>query len=89
MHPLERPTPITQLDREPLPAAVEIQPQLNLVVVGLSGATLDVVLPLAEQGQLPFFLKLIEEGAYGRLSSFSPTVPEALWTALATGRSPA
>jgi predicted AlkP superfamily phosphohydrolase/phosphomutase len=72
----------------PLPAAVEIEPRLNLVVIGLSGATLDVVLPLAEQGQLPFFMKLIEEGAYGRLSSISPTAPEALWTSLATGRYP-
>jgi predicted AlkP superfamily phosphohydrolase/phosphomutase len=72
----------------PLPAAVEIEPRINLVVVGLTGATLDVVLPLAEQGQLPFFLKLIEEGAYGRLSSFPPTAQEALWTSLATGRFP-
>ena len=72
----------------PLPAAVEIVPRLNLVVVGLTGATLDVVLPLAEQGQLPFFLKLIEEGAYGRLTSFPPTAPEALWTSLATGSFP-
>ena len=72
----------------PLPAAVAIEPRINLVVVGLTGATLDAVLPLAEQGQLPFFLRLIEEGAYGRLASFPPTAPEALWTSLATGRFP-
>jgi hypothetical protein len=76
------------LTAAPLPAAVEIEPRLNLVVVGLTGATLDVVLPMAEQGQLPFFLKLIEEGAYGRLASFPPTAPAALWTSLATGRFP-
>lgn len=77
-----------QLPATPLPPAVEIQPRLNLLVVGLSGATLDAVLPLAEQGQLPFFARLIEQGAYGRLSSFPPTSPEALWTSLATGRFP-
>ena len=76
------------LPAAPLPAAVAIEPRLNLVVVGLTGATLDVVLPLAEQGQLPFFLRLIEEGAYGRLASFPPTAPDALWTSLATGRFP-
>jgi MFS family permease len=77
-----------RLQATPLPAAVEIQPRVNLVVVGLTGATLDAILPLAEQGQLPFFLRLIEEGAYGRLTSLPPTSPEALWTSLATGRFP-
>ncbi|MDH3253548.1 MAG: alkaline phosphatase family protein [Acidobacteriota bacterium] len=72
----------------PLPSSLEIAPRLNLVVVGLTGATLDAILPLAEQGQLPFFLRLIEQGAYGRLTSFPPTAPDALWTSLATGRYP-
>jgi hypothetical protein len=72
----------------PRPSAVELDPGLNLILVGLEGASLDAILPMAEQGQLPFFAKLIEEGAYGRLSPLSPTFPEALWTTLAAGRFP-
>ena len=72
----------------PLSSAVEFEPRLNLLVVGLSGATLDAILPLAEQGQLPFFAHLMEQGAYARLTSFPPASPAALWTSVATGNYP-
>ena len=60
----------------------------TLLVVGIPGATLDAVLPLAQQDQLPFFSNLLEEGAHGRLETLSPTRPRPLWTSLATGRYP-
>ncbi len=72
----------------PLPSVVELEPRPELLVVGLDGATLDAVLPLAKQGQLPFFARLLERGAYARLSSFGPPEPPALWTTLATGKLP-
>lgn len=60
----------------------------RLVVVALPTATLDVVLPLAEQGKLPFFATFLEAGARARLATYAPTRPEALWATLATGKLP-
>lgn len=72
----------------PLPATVDLRAQSRLYVVGLEGATLDAILPLAGEGQLPFFARALAEGAYGRLGSVSPVVTPALWTTLATGKLP-
>ncbi len=72
----------------PLPSAVVLEPGPDLFVVGLQGATLDAILPLAQQGQLPFFAELIEQGTHARLGSFSPPTASALWTTVATGRPP-
>ncbi|MFQ5349001.1 MAG: alkaline phosphatase family protein, partial [Thermoanaerobaculia bacterium] len=72
----------------PLPSAVELEARPDLLVVGLDGATLDAVLPLAEQGHLPFFARLLEQGARARLESFTPNLPAAQWTTLASGKLP-
>jgi hypothetical protein len=72
----------------PRPSSVERAERPSLLVVGLSGATLDVVLPLAEQGQLPFFAELMRAGTYGRLRSLEPTRSRPLWTTVATGKLP-
>jgi predicted AlkP superfamily phosphohydrolase/phosphomutase len=45
-------------------------------------------LPLAKQGQLPFFARLLEQGASASLEALPPMVKPALWTSLATGRLP-
>lgn len=71
-----------------LPSAVEQEARPTLVVVGIQGATLDAILPLAGQGQLPFFARLMEIGSHGRLSTLSPTYPDALWTSVASGKFP-
>jgi len=72
----------------PRPAVVEREPRPRLWVIGLDTATLDAILPLAGQGQLPFLAGILRGGAYGRLESLSPVRPEALWTTLATGKYP-
>src|ERR1700688_1404038 len=72
----------------PRPAAVERVPRPRLWVIGLDTATLDAILPLAGQGQLPFLAGILRRGAYGRVESLSPVRPEALWTTLATGKYP-
>jgi hypothetical protein len=72
----------------PHPAVVEKMQRPRLWVVGLDTATLDAILPLAGQGQLPFLAAVVKQGAYGRLESLSPARPEALWTTLATGKYP-
>jgi hypothetical protein len=72
----------------PRPSVVERVPRPRLWVIGLDTATLDAILPLAGQGQLPFLAGILRQGAYGRLESLSPVRPEALWTTLATGKYP-
>jgi hypothetical protein len=72
----------------PRPSSVAPIVRPNLLVVGLGSGSLDVVLPLAEQGQLPFFGALLRDGAYGRLTTVEPTRPLPLWTSLATGKYP-
>ncbi len=70
------------------PAVVEHMARPRLWVIGLETASLDAVLPLAGHGELPFLAGLLRQGAYGRLESFSPVRPEALWMTLATGKYP-
>ncbi len=59
-----------------------------LGVVGLDSATFDAILPLEEQGRLPFFSQILQEGAHTRLRSLRPVRKAALWTTLSTGRLP-
>ncbi|HXU45358.1 MAG TPA: alkaline phosphatase family protein [Thermoanaerobaculia bacterium] len=68
--------------------AVEPSRGSRLWVIGLDGATLDAILPLAGQGRLPAFAALLREGAYGRLESLNPTRRAAVWITLATGKYP-
>lgn len=70
------------------PTRVEAAARPTLLVVGIDSATLDAVLPVAEQGGLPFFASLLRQGAYGRLATFAPERAPALWTTLATGKYP-
>ncbi len=63
-------------------------PAPHLLVVGIAGATLDVLLPLARQGRLPFFASLFDEGSYARLESFPPVRPLGLWASLGSGKLP-
>jgi hypothetical protein len=76
------PRPPTELGLRPRPAST------NLAVVALEGATLDAILPLAEQGQLPFLGTLLRQGAYGRLETLSPPLRVAVWESVATGAYP-
>lgn len=73
---------------EPRPTTVDSRQRPLLLVVGLEGATLDAILPLVERGRLPFFAKMLNEGAHGRLSSLNPPLRATLWTTLATGKYP-
>ncbi len=78
------PQPVTA----PRPAAVEAGQRPKLWVIGIDAATLDAILPLAGQGRLPFLANVLQNGAYGRLSSIVPTRRDALWTTVATGKYP-
>lgn len=72
----------------PLPSETSYRNRPALWVVGLEGATLDAILPLAEQGYLPFFSNLLAHGVSARLESQAPPLETVLWTTVATGRHP-
>lgn len=60
----------------------------RLFVVGLDGATFDLIHPWADQGCLPTFKRLMEVGAWGELRSTIPPMTAPAWTSFATGKNP-
>lgn len=60
----------------------------KVFVLGLDGATLDVMLPMIEQGELPEFKRIMENGCFGSLKSVVPPLSPPAWVSFATGKSP-
>ena len=58
-------------------------------VLGLDGATLDLVRPWAEQGQLPVLGRLMRGGVSGPLRSTYPPLTGPAWASFMTGMTPA
>lgn len=61
---------------------------LRVIVIGLDGATFDLISPWVQQGLLPTFEKLMEEGIWGDLESTSPPHTGAAWSSFITGKNP-
>ncbi len=57
----------------------------KVLMIGVDGATFDLIRPWAEAGLLPTFHKLMTEGAHGDLESVMPPVTPAAWGTLLTG----
>ncbi|MDH4208093.1 MAG: alkaline phosphatase family protein [Anaerolineae bacterium] len=60
----------------------------KVVIIGLDGATLDLIEPWVQQGKLPNLARLIREGASGELRSTIPPVTAPAWISLMTGKNP-
>lgn len=60
----------------------------KVLVVGLDGATFDLIDPLIAAGKLPALARLIESGARGPLRSTLPHHSAPAWTSFATGLGP-
>jgi predicted AlkP superfamily phosphohydrolase/phosphomutase len=60
----------------------------RLAVVGLDGATFDVIKPLCDEGRLPVLQELLSKGAHAVLESTFPPSTGPAWAALATGKNP-
>ena len=58
-------------------------------LVGIDGASLDIISPAAADGRLPSFGRLLDGGASLHLATLRPTQPAPVWTAVATGKLPA
>ena len=59
---------------------------MRVFVLGLDGATWDVLRPLVQQGHLPRLARLMEQGAAGTLRSVFPPLSPVAWTAVMTGK---
>ena len=55
-------------------------PGAPLVVVGVDGATLDLIRPWVADGTLPHLGRLCDRGAWGRLRSTIPPATFPAWT---------
>lgn len=60
----------------------------KIVVVGLDGATFDLIKPWAEEGHLPTLQRIMRGGAHGSLNSTVPPMTAPAWTSFATGVNP-
>lgn len=60
----------------------------KVLVIGLDGATWDLLKPWAEEGKLPTIKKLMENGVWGELESTIPPVTGPAWVSFATGMNP-
>jgi len=65
-----------------------MQKKPRLVIVGLDGATWDVINPLVEQGKLPAIKRIMDEGQSGTLRSVIPPITGPAWATILTGRNP-
>jgi len=57
----------------------------KVIVIGLDGATWDLIKPWAEDGKLPTFEYLMENGAWGVLESTIPPYSPIAWNSIYTG----
>jgi len=59
-----------------------------VLILGLDGASWNVLRPLLERGELPHLARWIEQGQSGPLPSTTPPMTFPAWSALLTGRGP-
>lgn len=61
---------------------------MKVFVIGLDGATFDLIKPWVMQGELPTIKMLMENGVYGELISTIPPVSSPAWPSFMTGKNP-
>jgi predicted AlkP superfamily phosphohydrolase/phosphomutase len=65
------------------------QSDKKAILLGLDGATFDVLLPRAARGQMPNLRELLQEGSWGELRSTIPPFSAQAWVSLNTGKNQA
>ncbi len=73
----------TLLAKRPLRAVAD-----RILIIGLDGATFDVLDPLIQSGRMPNLKRFIEGGVAGVLNSTKPPITPAAWTTFMTGKGP-
>jgi len=62
--------------------------QPRTVIIGLDGATFDVLDALMREGTMPFLARFLAQGTRAGLRTIVPALTPPAWTSLMTGRSP-
>jgi len=60
----------------------------RVFVIGLDGATFDLILPWIKEKKLPSLSYMIENGVYSELRSTVPILSPAAWSSFMTGKNP-
>jgi len=60
----------------------------RVVIIGLDGATFDLIRPWAAEGKLPRLAQLLAEGSAGNLRSTTPPMSPPAWSSFMTGKNP-
>jgi len=60
----------------------------KVLIVGLDGATPDLVERWVAENKLPYLKQMMQNGVYGKLKSTYPPISPAAWTTFATGYNP-
>jgi len=60
----------------------------KVFVIGLDGATFDIIKPLVKEGKLPTIGKLMSEEVHGNLKSTIPPATLPAWPSFMTGKNP-
>ncbi len=60
----------------------------KVMVIGLDGATFDLIGPWIEDGTMPTLRRLMKEGASGVLTTTLPPISSSAWVSFATGKNP-
>ena len=58
----------------------------RILLIGIDGATWDIMGPLMEKGDLPNLSSLKERGVHASLETIRPTITPIIWTTVVTGR---
>ena len=60
----------------------------KVVVIGLDGATFDLLMPWIRAGELPVLRRLMDHSLYGYLISALPALTPVAWSSFMTGMNP-
>lgn len=61
---------------------------MKVMVIGVDGGTFDLIEPWANDGELPTFKKLMDEGVYSNLITTYPPLTGPAWVSMGTGCNP-
>jgi predicted AlkP superfamily phosphohydrolase/phosphomutase len=62
--------------------------QKRILIIGLEGASPELLIPWMDEGKLPNLAKISKNGTIANLTSTLPLVSPVTWTSLSTGKNP-
>ncbi len=71
------------------PPAEPRDTQTKVLLLGLDGASWNVMRPMLDRGALPNLARVVEQGVSGPMASDLPCLSIVLWTSVVTGKTPA